>query len=152
MDQRDNPLITPTSPQSRAAGWRLPNIRWWIVGMLFVGSVVNYLDRIAVSIVAPIMRDEFGLSASEYALTVNVFLVAYTFSYAFGGKLADWLGTRLTYYVTVTLVVHCRLFAYSLSRSLFPLLVPFLVGSRRGGVFPDQCQGHIGMVSSSRSK
>ncbi len=70
--------------------------------MLFVGSLVNYLDRIAVSIVAPIMRDEFGLSASEYALTVSVFLVAYTFSYALGGKLADWLGTRLSYYVTVT--------------------------------------------------
>lgn len=136
MDQRDNPLKTHTGPESDAAGWRLPNIRWWIVGMLAVGSAVNYLDRIAVSIVAPIMRDEFGLSASDYALTVNVFLVGYTISYGLGGKLADWLGTRLSYYVTVTWwsIAACL---HTLTRGLFSLCsFRFLLGLGEAGFFP----------------
>ena len=136
MDQRDNPLETHTGEQSRAAGWRLPNTRWWIVGMLFVGSAVNYLDRIAVSIVAPILRDEFGLSASDYALTVNFFLVAYTISYGLGGKLADWLGTRFSYYVTVTWwsIAACL---HTFTQGLYSLCsFRFLLGLGEAGFFP----------------
>ncbi len=114
---------------------RLP-VRWWIVGMLFVGSVVNYLDRITLSIVAPMIRDEFGLSASDYALVVNVFLVAYTFSYGFGGKLADLLGTRVSYYATVTWwsIAACL---HTLTQGLYSLCAfRFLLGLGEAGFFP----------------
>ena len=121
----------PETPVRR----RLP-VRWWIVGMLFVGSVVNYLDRITLSIVAPMIRDEFGLSASDYALVVNVFLVAYTFSYGFGGKLADFLGTRASYYVTVTWwsIAACL---HTLTQGLYSLCAyRFLLGLGEAGFFP----------------
>ena len=122
---------TPGTPIRR----RIP-VRWWIVGMLFVGSVVNYLDRITLSIVAPMIRDEFGLSASDYALVVNVFLVAYTFSYGFGGKLADFLGTRVSYYVTVTWwsIAACL---HTLTQGLYSLCAyRFLLGLGEAGFFP----------------
>ena len=122
-------------PSGKPVRRRLP-VRWWIVGMLFVGSVVNYLDRITLSIVAPMIRDEFGLSASDYALVVNVFLVAYTFSYGFGGKLADFLGTRASYYVTVTWwsIAACL---HTLTQGLYSLCAyRFLLGLGEAGFFP----------------
>ena len=127
---------TQTSPTTPGSGRQLPGIRWWILGTLVLGSVVNYLDRIAVSIVAPFIRDEFSLSATDYALVVNVFLVAYTFSYGFGGKLADWLGTRTSYYVTLTWwsIAACL---HSLTQGLFSLCsFRFLLGLGEAGFFP----------------
>lgn len=99
MNQAEKVLV---SEESRTTRFRLSTVRWWIVGVLFFGGVVNYLDRVALSIVAPQVREEFHLTNSDYALILNLFMAAYAFSYGFGGKLADWLGTRASYYLAVT--------------------------------------------------
>ena len=112
---------------------RLP-VRWWIVGMLFVGSVVNYLDRITLSIVAPMIRDEFGLSASDYALVVNVFLVAYTFSYGFRRKAGRLPRDTRQLLRDRHLVVHRRLSPHPDSGALLPLCLPFSAGPGRSGI------------------
>ena len=104
--------------------------------VLFCGSVVNYLDRVALSIVAPTIRDEFGLSNIQYAWIVNTFLVAYTFSYALGGRVADWLGTRLSFYLSVSWwSVVASL--HSLCQGFFSLAaLRFLLGMGEAGFFP----------------
>jgi ACS family hexuronate transporter-like MFS transporter len=56
--------------------------------------VMNYLDRQALSIVAPIMRKELGLSVMQYAQAVNAFLLAYSFMYAGSGVVLDRIGYR----------------------------------------------------------
>jgi ACS family hexuronate transporter-like MFS transporter len=79
------------------------NLRWWIAGLIVAASVLNYLDRTALSVASAVIRDELRLSNEQYAQITNGFLVAYTFSYLFGGMLVDRIGTRLALAGTISL-------------------------------------------------
>jgi ACS family hexuronate transporter-like MFS transporter len=69
--------------------------RWRIVALLFFLSVVNYLDRQTLSVMAPTLRSALGFSAVEYSYVVTAFLVAYTLGYLFCGTIIDRLGVRI---------------------------------------------------------
>lgn len=73
---------------------KIPHIRWWIAGLLFLSTVINYVDRQVLSIVAPTLTKELGLSPVDYANILNAFLVAYTLMYLGSGVLVDRWGTR----------------------------------------------------------
>ena len=61
---------------------------------LLACTTTSYVDRIAISVLAPTLRDEFGMTNSEYAFVVNCFMVTYMIMYSVGGRLADLLGFR----------------------------------------------------------
>jgi ACS family hexuronate transporter-like MFS transporter len=72
-----------------------PRRRWAIAGILFLATAINYIDRQTLSVLAPLLRDRFRMTNTDYANVLNSFLVAYTIMYALGGRIMDWLGTRL---------------------------------------------------------
>lgn len=74
----------------------IPHLRWWIVGLLFLSTVINYVDRQTLSVLARTIQTDLGLTDQGYAKVVQAFLLAYTISYLFSGRLTDWLGTRLS--------------------------------------------------------
>jgi ACS family hexuronate transporter-like MFS transporter len=76
------------------SGWS--QRRWWIAGLLCAASVLNYLDRQTLSILAPTIQRELAMSDSDYATVVNLFLVAYTFSSLASGWVVDRLGVRVS--------------------------------------------------------
>ena len=65
-----------------------------IAFLLFLMIVLNYLDRQILSVLAPVMRKEIGLTQTDYALAVNSFLLAYAFMYAGSGLILDRVGSR----------------------------------------------------------
>jgi ACS family hexuronate transporter-like MFS transporter len=69
--------------------------RWRIVVLLFFLSVINYLDRQTLSVLAPTLRNELGFTTVEYSYIVAAFLVAYTAGYLLCGAVIDRLGVRL---------------------------------------------------------
>jgi ACS family hexuronate transporter-like MFS transporter len=73
---------------------KLHNLRWRLVSILFLASVLNYLDRQTLSILAPSIQADLHISDTAYAGIVNLFLAAYTVAYLFSGRLTDKLGTR----------------------------------------------------------
>lgn len=73
---------------------RIPHLRWWIVALIFFASVLNYVDRQALSILAPTIQQELGLSNEDYASVLNAFLVAYTVALILSGKIVDRFGVR----------------------------------------------------------
>lgn len=75
---------------------KLPHLRWWIAGLLFLASILNYLDRQTLSILAPTIQQELALSDADYALVVNCFLVAYTVATLVSGRVVDYLGVRVS--------------------------------------------------------
>ncbi len=75
---------------------KLPRLRWWIAGLLFLASILNYLDRQTLSILAPTIQKELALTDGDYAFVVNCFLVAYTAATLFSGRVVDFLGVRLS--------------------------------------------------------
>jgi ACS family hexuronate transporter-like MFS transporter len=70
------------------------NRRWWIVGLLFLATVFNYMDRQTLSILARTIQNDLHLSDLDYSDIVQWFLLAYTISYLIAGRVTDWLGTR----------------------------------------------------------
>lgn len=68
--------------------------RWTITALLFTATVINYVDRQALSVLAPVLTKELGLSNAQYALVVQLFLGAYTVMYVGSGWLVDRLGAR----------------------------------------------------------
>ncbi|WP_309714711.1 MFS transporter [Armatimonas sp.] len=70
------------------------SLRWVLVGMLFLASVLNYVDRQTLAILAPTIQKDLGMTDPQYAAVNNFFLVAYTISYLVSGRLTDKLGPR----------------------------------------------------------
>jgi len=71
-------------------------LRWYIAALLFSATVINYIDRQALSVLAPVITKELGLSDVEYSNILQVFLIAYTLMYVGSGVLVDRWGTKLS--------------------------------------------------------
>jgi ACS family hexuronate transporter-like MFS transporter len=72
----------------------IPRLRWWIAGLLFLSTTINYIDRQTLSVLAPYLKTEFSWTNSDFALIVIAFRVAYTIGQTAAGRLLDWLGVR----------------------------------------------------------
>lgn len=69
--------------------------RWFVLGLLFLSTVLNYLDRQALSILATAVQRDLGMDDLAYAHVVQLFLLAYTLAYLLAGRITDLLGSRL---------------------------------------------------------
>lgn len=69
-------------------------LRWWIGGLLFLSTVVNYLDRQTLSVLAPSLKLEFHWTNQDFAWIVISFRIAYAVMQTVSGRLVDRLGTR----------------------------------------------------------
>jgi ACS family hexuronate transporter-like MFS transporter len=69
-------------------------LRWMIVAIIFIAMLFNYLDRQIVAILKPVLKAEFRLDDSGYALLLNVFTVCYAVMYPVGGWMVDRFGPR----------------------------------------------------------
>jgi len=74
---------------------KIPHLRWYIAALLFLATVINYVDRQALSVVAPVLTKELNLSPVAYANVLQAFLWAYTVMYVVSGVIVDRWGTRL---------------------------------------------------------
>ena len=76
--------------------------RWFIGGLLFLSTVINYLDRQTLSVLAPQLKTQFSWNNSDWALIVISFRVAYALMQTVSGRVLDWLGTRRGLLLTVS--------------------------------------------------
>jgi ACS family hexuronate transporter-like MFS transporter len=90
-----------TLPGAAGAARWTRHLRWYIGGLLFLSTVVNYLDRQTLSVLAPYLKTQFHWSNSNFALLIIAFRAAYTIGQAGAGRLLDRLGTRLGLTITV---------------------------------------------------
>src|SRR6266508_1942566 len=76
-------------------GFTLRGLRWWIVGLIFLATLINYIDRLTISVLAPVITHDLGLTNTQFGGILFWFLLAYTISQGLSGKLYDRIGTRL---------------------------------------------------------
>lgn len=70
-------------------------LRWWIIGLVTLGTVLNYLARSTLSVAAPTLKAEFGMDTEQYSWVVLAFQASYTIMQTVAGGVLDALGTRL---------------------------------------------------------
>lgn len=73
------------------------NFRWTICALLFFATTVNYLDRQVLSLLKPLLEDEFGWTNTQYANIASVFQFTYAICMLFAGRIIDILGTKKGY-------------------------------------------------------
>ncbi len=125
-----------SAPPESPRRFHLPYLRWWIMGLIFLATVINYLDRLTVSVLAPVIRSSLHLSNVEYATLGTSFLLAYTVSQGLSGKLYDQIGTRLGFVCSV-LLWSVAAMLHATARGLGSLnIFRFLLGLGEAGNWP----------------
>lgn len=121
---------------SEIFGFKMSGLRWLIIGLVFFITVINYIDRMTISVLAPVITDDLGLSNTEFGAISVWFLIAYTLSQGISGKVFDKFGTKLGFVFSVVVwSVAAMLHAFATgitSLSAFR----FLLGVGEAGNFP----------------
>ncbi|MBC7796321.1 MAG: MFS transporter [Pyrinomonadaceae bacterium] len=117
-------------------GFKVNGLRWWIISLIFFATLINYIDRLTISVLAPVITKDLGLTNTEFGSITTVFLLAYTISQAVSGKLYDRIGNKAGFTFSIVLwsfaaILHA--FAGGLtSLSVFR----FILGFGEAGNFP----------------
>ncbi|MDO6619162.1 MULTISPECIES: MFS transporter [unclassified Shewanella] len=86
---------------------KIRNLRWWVILLIALATVINYIDRSALSVLWPdivedIFPNETALERKQiYANISIVFILSYAFGQAIFGKIFDWIGTRLGFVLSI---------------------------------------------------
>ncbi|MCB8878035.1 MFS transporter [Acidisoma silvae] len=84
--------------------------RWIIAGLLFFASMLNYLDRTALAIVAPLVKADLHINSAQLGLIFSIFFIGYASFNFVGGFMADRFGPKRVYGVAMAVwSVFCGL-------------------------------------------
>jgi ACS family hexuronate transporter-like MFS transporter len=114
----------------------IKDLRWWIATLLFLATLINYIDRQTLSVLAPLLREKFHMSNTDYSRVVFAFLLAYTFMQSGFGRIMDRLGTKRGFSLaiigwSVAALLHAGV------NSTFQLgICRFLLGAGEAGNWP----------------
>ena len=127
---------------------KLSGLRWWVVSLIALATIINYIDRQALSVLWPdIVEDLFpektALERKQiYANISIVFVFAYAFGQAIFGKIFDWIGTRIGFVLSIgvwSLATVAHAFAQGmLSFSIFRAIL----GIAEAGNWPGAAKGN----------
>jgi ACS family glucarate transporter-like MFS transporter len=87
MEMRNRTTLEPT---------KASRIRFSIIALALLIDMMAYLDRVCISVGAPKISAEFGLSRTEMGVVFGMFSLAYCLFQPFWGALADRYGSRLS--------------------------------------------------------
>jgi len=86
---------------------KLKNLRWWVIVLIAIATVINYIDRQSLSVLWPeivvdLFPDESSLERKQiYANISIIFVFSYAFGQAIFGKIFDWVGTRMGFVLAI---------------------------------------------------
>ncbi|MCL4794419.1 MAG: MFS transporter [Bryobacteraceae bacterium] len=120
-----------------APGLQRPTrVRWYILLLLFLITTNNYLDRILLGILAPVIMDDLGMDTVAYGYVNSAFQFAYAIGFLAMGKFIDRVGTRTGYSVAILFWSVAAGF-HAMARSAFSLAFwRGVLGLGEAGNFP----------------
>lgn len=99
---------------------KIGKYRWTICALLFFGTTINYLDRQVLSLLHPILEEEFNWSYSDYANITAFFQLAYAISMLFVGRIVDKLGTKTGFAIAIVVwSIGAMIHAYAVEIGTF---------------------------------
>jgi MFS transporter, ACS family, hexuronate transporter len=109
--------------------------RWWIVALLFIASVLNYIDRQSLSILALPIQHSFGFGDVTYSHILTAFLVAYTIAYVLAGRFSDMVGASRSMMVFIAIWSTAELLPPFLHNTNQLGLSRFVLGLGEAGIW-----------------
>ena len=129
--------------KSEAEGLALPQtrrgihgLRWWIAALIFFATLINFIDRLTISILAPVITAQLHLTNFQFARLTTWFLIAYTISQGVSGKVYDRIGPRRGFTISI-LIWSLAACAHAFARGLISLsCFRFILGIGEAGNWP----------------
>ncbi|RPI27689.1 MAG: MFS transporter [Acidobacteria bacterium] len=120
-----------------------PTRAWPLCFLLFLATALSLLDRQVLSVLAPSITSEFGMSNTTYSRIVFAFVLSYTVMFGLGGRLMDLLGTKrgLALSLGIWSVASA---AHSFATGAWSLATArFFLGVGEGACFPAATKGAV---------
>src|SRR5262250_1955628 len=95
------------APPPTAGPRYIANLRWWIGGLLFASTVVNYIDRQTLALLSPFLTQQHHWTHTDYANLLISFRIAYALGQTVCGRAIDRVGTRRGLSVSVLFYSSC---------------------------------------------
>jgi len=115
---------------------KIRGLRWWIISLVCTLTIINYIDRMTLSVLAPTIRETFGMTNASYSRVVTLFLLGYTISQALSGRILDRIGTRAGFMLFVGIWTAASML-HATARSVVQLgLFRFVLGLGEAGNWP----------------
>lgn len=111
-------------------------LKWWLLGLVFLATVINYLDRQTLSVMAPLLLERFHISDLNYGRIIFLFMLAYTIMNGVSGRILDGIGTRLGYALTVALWSAAELMHALTAGAVSLGIFRFMLGVGEAGNYP----------------
>ena len=93
--------ITSDVASVATAGTKVGRVRWTIVVMIFLVTIINYADRATMSVAKPEMSKEFSLNAAQMGWILSAFGWSYVICQIPGGWLLDRFGSKIVYFGSI---------------------------------------------------
>jgi ACS family hexuronate transporter-like MFS transporter len=116
--------------------FRAGYIRWIICALLFLATVVNYIDRTVISVLEPELRHKIGWTDSQWGYISASFMLAYAIGFPLSGWFIDKVGTRLGFALSLivwSLAAASHAFARNVGEFM---LARFALGLGESGNYP----------------
>jgi ACS family hexuronate transporter-like MFS transporter len=111
-------------------------LRWWMISLVFLATLINFIDRLTISVLAPVITIQLGLTNLQFASISTWFLIAYTASQGLSGKFYDRFGTRRGFTVSI-LIWSSAAMSHAFARGLASLsCLRFILGIGEAGNWP----------------
>lgn len=127
---------------------KLKGLRWWVIALIALATIINYIDRQALSVLWPdivndLFPDKTVLEQKQiYANISIVFVFAYAFGQAIFGKIFDWIGTRLGFVLSIG-VWSLATIAHALAQGVLSFsLFRAILGVAEAGNWPGAAKGN----------
>ena len=121
-------LNSPAASRSR--------LRWYICGLLFLATTINYIDRQVLGLLKPVISRELGWNEADFGWIIAAFQTAYAVMMPVAGRMIDWIGPKRGYAIAISLWSLAAM-AHSLCRSAAQFAVArFCLGLGESANFP----------------
>lgn len=127
---------------------KIRGLRWWVVGLIAIATIINYIDRTSLSVLWPEIAKELypGHTADEtksiYALISIIFVFSYAFGQAIFGKIFDWVGTRIGFVLSIG-VWSIATALHALAKGVFGFgIFRAILGVAEAGNWPGATKGN----------
>ncbi len=126
----------------------MKGLRWWVITLIALATVINYIDRQALVVLWPdiavdLFPDEDAFGRKQiYANITVVFIFSYAFGQAIFGKIFDWVGTRLGFVISI-IIWSLATMAQALAKGFMSFaLIQVILGTAEAGNWPGAAKGN----------
>lgn len=76
---------------------KIKGLRWYMIGLVTIGTILGYLTRNAIAVAAPTLQDQLHITTQQYSYIIAAYSACYTIMQPIAGYVLDLLGTKVGY-------------------------------------------------------